>query len=220
MGAQDICLRLNADGIPAPSIARGGAARGWWAETARFILNNPVYVGRAAYGRRKGTGRARVPRSEEEWLTAAVPALVTPEEAEAAHEATAHRRRAHPARKPEDNEHELRGLLICGHCGGQIACRSNPERPRGYRCMRSMPYAAARQHSALCMLPMLRGEWVEATIWKRIAAFLLNPDQLQTGLDAARHEHASATGRRTERLDTIDREVARLRGKLARITSE
>src|SRR5262249_44348862 len=156
------------------------------------IIRNPVYTGRAAYGRRRRLTKTRSQaRPESEWLTTAVPPLVTPQEAQAALDGIARRRRQGVARTPDADPYELRGWLVCGHCGGQIAVRSRTGRPRGYCCVRTFPYAAARQHTARCTLPSLRAEAVEAALWGRVAAILLDPQQLTDGLAAAQAEHAA-----------------------------
>ena len=195
-----------------------GARRGWSNSTILGMLDNPVYVGTAAYGRR-GTTKRQPDRST--WTTAAVPALVTADELRAAKEALAQRksRRARPRYAEGADPYLLRNLLSCGHCGGALACVPNNGR-RYYVCLRAQPARAARDGWALCTLPIAMAEPLEAHTWQRVAEALLDRKHLAAGPASAQSEHAEGDARRCERLETIDREVGRLRGRLQRITAE
>jgi len=219
MGAAEIARRLDAEGVPAPRAAAGGRSGGWWPSAVRGILLNPVYGGRAIYGRRVGKGPRF--RPEDEWLSAQVPALVTPEHLDAALAAMKERRTMRGRRTTREDAHLLRGLLVCGHCGGQLACRAAwQDRPHAYECLRQTPHEARRQHTDRCTLRPLRGAWLEDAIWERVSVILLDREYLTAGLAAARAQHTAEHERRAERLEIIEREVSRLRAKLARITSE
>jgi hypothetical protein len=58
---------------------------------------------------------------------------------------------------------------------------------------------------------------LEGYVWDSICAALLDPDQLQEGLAAARAEHDSADQQRQRRIQTLDRELATLRTRLEKV---
>ena len=62
---------LNDDGIPTHSANR--TKTGWGPPTVMGILDNPVYLGTAAYGRRDGKQK---PQDPSTWLYSESPAIV------------------------------------------------------------------------------------------------------------------------------------------------
>jgi site-specific DNA recombinase len=203
--------RLNAEGIPPPR----GAKAGWSTAALLAILHNPVYLGQAAYGRRDAAWRVR---DTSLWLLSPAPPLVDQATWDAAHEALRRRKQQRPARMADD-PYTLRGLLTCGHCGGPLACQAVYEK-RYYLCLRAQPRRAGLQARPLCPSRSIPAEALEPIAWETVAATLLDPEHLRAGLDASQAEHAEAHQRRQERLETIDREVARLRTRFDRITDE
>jgi DNA invertase Pin-like site-specific DNA recombinase len=110
-----IAIRLNERGLPSP---RSG--RNWISSTLQRILNNPTYMGLAAFGRHDSSGKLRDPST---WVTIPVPALVDQGTWDAAQEAMAERRRRRRSRRTgDDDPYLLREALTCGHCHGGIAC--------------------------------------------------------------------------------------------------
>jgi site-specific DNA recombinase len=233
MALNEVCRGLNADGIRSyfagqtRTLKSGRVIRysgRWTTSTLLGILRNPVYLGTAAYGRRDTYKRWRDP---ETWLTAAVPPLVDRPTWDAAHAALERRKVQRAARKPElEDAFPLRGLLTCGHCGGTLASTLNGsrERPGGsiryYHCVRNQPWRARFQGQPRCELPALLAAPLEADVWQRVSQALLHPEHLQEGLAAAQEEHTAARERRQARLETIDREIERLRTRFDRITDE
>jgi hypothetical protein len=61
---------------------------------------------------------------------------------------------------------------------------------------------------------------LEEQAWTKVSAALLDPGRVREGLAAVQRQHVEATRRRGERLNTIDREIDRLRAKLTRIMNE
>jgi site-specific DNA recombinase len=211
-----LCTRLNAEGIP----TYFGARHGWANSTLLGILHNPVYLGQTAYGRRDTHKRWRETGA---WLASPVTALVDQATWDAAHGALAARKKRRPVRREERQDtYPLRGLLMCAHCGGELACMLNGARShiRYYQCLRNQPYRARLRGQPTCTLPALLAVPLEARLWEQVAARLLDPVQLQAGLAAARVQHSEADERRRVRLETLDREVTRLRARFDRITDE
>ena len=91
---------------------------------------------------------------------------------------------------------------------------------RYYMCLRNKPKWARERGVERCPLPAVPAASLERLAWEEVVATLLDPDKLRTGLAAARAEYAEANGRRAEQLATLEREMAKLRGRLSRILEE
>ncbi|HLH22170.1 MAG TPA: recombinase family protein [Chloroflexota bacterium] len=217
----EVCRRLNAEGVPTyfqGRTRRGKPLSGRWRDsTILGIVQNPVYLGTAAYGRRDTHKQLRPP---DTWLTIAVPALIDRDTWDAAHAAMAQRRDRRPAKRPDlEHVYELRGRLTCGHCGGAVATQINNGH-RYYACLRREAARAAFQGKPRCTLPPVPSALLDAEAWQLTSAALLDKERLAMGLRAAREQHSDADTRQRERLDAVDREIARLRARFDRITDE
>lgn len=209
-----LCAQLNAEGVP----TYFGARHGWGSGTIVGIIENPVYLGMAAYGRRD-TNKKR--RDSAEWLTIAVPALIDRGTWDAVHEAMAQRRTKRGPHRigASDDPYILRNLVTCAHCGGMVACTPNNDR-RYYSCLRVLPSRVKRTGEDRCTLPAAPGIPLEDHVWDRVNEMLMDMENLANGVSEARQLNQEATARTRERLDAVDREVSRLRNRLQRITSE
>ena len=221
----EVCRRLNAEGIPTPGTInltrrkhavqrvredqrkRAPPTGQWIAATIRGMLANPVYTGSAIYLRRSDTP-----------IAAAVPALITPDELEAARAGIQQRRTSQVLRRyaRDDDPYVLRGVLWCPHCGGQLACLPNSG-IRYYACVRAQPHRAKRINKATCSLPAARADSLEVLAWATVAETLLDVDRLREGLAALRAERESASTRVTERIAGVDAEITAQRGRLKNI---
>jgi hypothetical protein len=67
--------------------------------------------------------------------------------------------------------------------------------------------------------PAALAEPLEAHVWQRVGEGLLDPALVAEGLTAAREQNEAAVAR-GERLNTLDREIGRLRVRLERIVAE
>ena len=206
-----ICADLNAEGVPTMFGGR------WGSSTILGFVDNPAYLGTAAYGRRD-TNQKR--RDETEWQTIPVPALIDRRTWDLAKEALESRRCRTPART-RDDAFPLRGLLKCGYCGGTLSClTSGRQRVRYYWCLRALPSTAVAQGRDRCRLPGVLAHALETDVWGRVAATLLDPRHLAIGLATARRENDVAKGRQRARATALDRELERARARLQRITRE
>ena len=214
MSSIQLCANLNAEGVP----TYFRSERGWQVSTIMGIIENPVYLGTAAYGRRD-TNKKR--RDSAEWLTIAVPALVDRDTWDATHEAMKRRRTKRGPHRlgAGEDPYVLRNLITCAHCGGMAACQPNNGR-RYYSCLRTLPSYCERNGVPPCTLPAAPGEALEEHVWKRVTEMLLDIENLAEGVAEAREQNDQATARQRERLEAVDREVGRLRNRLQRITSE
>jgi site-specific DNA recombinase len=226
-----ICDQLNADGVPTLRHDRrpprkGAPKAGWYPATILGILQNPVYLGRAPYGRRAGKEKTPV-ADQSQWIFSEVPAIVTQAEWDAAH-AALDRRRVLRVRRgrtdPDADPYELRSLLTCGHCGGALACeiqRTRDGKPyRYYKCLRSKAHWARAHGRDKCPQADVPAVALEAVAWADVAASLLDPDKLHAGLAAAQADYHTAHRRRGDQLAALDRDIAARRGRLSRILDE
>jgi site-specific DNA recombinase len=231
LSLRTICTQLNAEGVPTlrhdrRPPRRGAPKAGWYPATVLGILQNPVYLGRAPYGRR--AGKAKTPVADEsQWVFSEAPAIVTQVEWDDAHQALDRRRVLRVRRgrtDPEADPYELRSLLTCGHCGGALACeivRNRYDRPyRYYKCLRAKAYWAKAHDRERCPQADVPAPALEAVAWANVADSLLDPDKLHAGLAAAQADYHHAHGRRVDQLAALDRDIAARRGRLSRILDE
>jgi site-specific DNA recombinase len=213
MSAAQLCARLNGEGVP----TYRRSARGWQVSTILGIVENPAYLGTAAYGRRDTNKKWR---ASDEWLTIGVPALVDRDTWDAVHEGLKRRRtKRGPHRLGADDPYILRNLVTCAYCGGMAACTPNNGR-RYYTCLRINPSRVERTREQRCTLPAAPAEALEDHVWQRVTEMLLDIQNLADGIAEARDQHDQATERQRARLDAVDHQVTRLRTRLQRITSE
>ncbi|MDP9114489.1 MAG: recombinase family protein [Acidobacteriota bacterium] len=121
---RSLAFVLNAEGV----LPQRG--RKWATSSLHRILGNETYFGLAYYNRRRrGSDEGRF-RSEQDWISIPVPAIVTRERFEEARRMLAQNstRLAGPHRP-----YMLRGLLRCGHCGRGISGNASHGK-RYYRC--------------------------------------------------------------------------------------
>jgi site-specific DNA recombinase len=217
MSLRAVCDRLNSDGVPTYFTNR--TKTGWGPPTIQGILDNPVYLGTAAYGRRDGKQK---PQDQSTWLYSAAPAIVDRATWDAAHEGL-RRRKVSQRRPPRSLETEasypLRGMLVCGYCGGALQCDINAGY-RYYMCLRSKRYWARRHDREPCPMRSLPSGPLDDLAWRDVVETITDIDRLRAGVQAARAEYHAANGRRRSQLDALDANVARLRGRLDRILDE
>jgi len=193
MSLRQVCRRLRQTGCQ----TRGGATS-WYASTIRGMLDNPAYIGRAAFGRarflpprprlrpirghQKLSPRAtsRVPMPREEWIEIPVPPIVDPAMFAAVRAQLEENRR----RKRERERGQcwlLQGLTVCQRCGyayyGKTAPRSrkyDPMNPlRYYRCTGADGYRF--NGKAVCNNGPVRSDQLEQIVWDQVRALLQEP---------------------------------------------
>jgi len=208
---------LRVDHSPTP--------RAPWSSPAVFrILTNPVYAGRFVYG---GRGRARAETAFASDASAVdVPALVDRDLWQRVQQAICERRKRQRARPDVTSDHfVLRGLLICGECGGGLSAAWNNGSAgrmttRYYQCIRNEPHRARALRKPVCGLKAIRADALEALLWDVVGGTLLDPDKLRLGLAQARKDHTQATTRQADRRAAIQRELERQRGRIRRVLDE
>ena len=208
---REVCRRLKKQRI----LTRTGR-RDWDPATVSGILRNPAYHGQAAFGKtRMGERRARLrpqrgrpesprrpnvsrPRPAAEWISVAVPALISLEVFEAVAEQLNDNRRRYRVRAGGAG-YLLQGLLVCQRCGyacyGQSA--NNGDRVHGYyRCIGKDRRRS--NHQRVCAVPTVSMADMDAAVWKDVSALLANPGCVREEYERRRHEPGSTERERGE----------------------
>lgn len=213
-----IAERLDKLRIPTAALwpGRTGQGRHWSHMTVRRMLRNPLYLGRAQFGKRRYAEPSdelvarrvrlglpverKVRVIADDAIEVTAPALVTRAVYERAGRALGP---STPGRTAKIHYFELaRGLLVCGRCGRNYygIVRSAGARYRFYWC-------AGRHHQVIkderCTSPNFRADRLEDLVWSTVVALLREPGLLESAF-------VSSKGRRSSR-----RETAELEDKLA-----
>ena len=193
MSLRAVCRRLQQMGCQ----TRQGSVH-WHASTIRGMVNNPAYIGRAAFGRARflpprprlrpirghqtpsprASSRVSMPRKD--WIEIPVPAIVDPAVFE-----TAQAQLEENRRRKRERKHSycwlLQGLTVCRCCGyayyGKTAPRSRQYDPLNtlhyYRCTGADGYRFSGQ--AVCNNHPVRGDQLEQLVWDQVRALLEDP---------------------------------------------
>lgn len=216
-----IARGLNADGVLTRFAARTGA--GWSPTTVHSVLNHPVYLGTAPYGRRAGGGL----HDPSTWIYSDAPALIDQATWDAAHAAMGERKHLRDGRTDHTKDaYLLRGVLTCAHCGGALSCdvvSYKSRRVRYYCCLRHRrpaKFLEGEEAHPRCVLPNVPSDPLDQIAWGKVVHTLLDRECLDAGLAAAQEEYQHANGRRAAQLTILDQEISRYRGRLSRILEE
>jgi site-specific DNA recombinase len=234
MSLREVCRRLCQTGYQ----TRGGATS-WYASTIRGMLDNPAYIGRAAFGRARflpprprlrpirghlkpsPRATARVPMPRDEWIEIAVPAIVDPAVFEAVRAQLEENRR----RKRERKRGQcwlLQGLTVCRRCGyayyGKTAPRSRKYDPmnalRYYRCTGADGYRFSGK--AVCNNGPVRSDQLEQVVWDQVRTLLQEPrrvaDEYRRRIAQARDGAAMP-----DEVIRLDRQMTSLRRGIGRL---
>ncbi|MCK5921619.1 MAG: recombinase family protein, partial [Methylococcales bacterium] len=179
-----VVKRLNAQHIQAP---KGGM---WGYTTISRLLCQPAYKGTAYYGRtrqdfsglgqprKQGQGRLQCPRTQarpvEEWIPVAVSPLVTEQLWQQAQ--GQRQMNAQTAKRNSRRTYLLRGLLVCGICGGVLQGRAQNEHIY-YRCPHGGKQRKLNMPQHTCSV---RGDVVEAQVWQALTDLLGQPEQIES----------------------------------------
>jgi site-specific DNA recombinase len=192
----EITRWLGSEGI----VTRTGKER-WDRSTVWGMLRNPAYAGRAAFlktmrleqrarvnrtARQQGKAVSRHamtrPRAEEDWITIAVPPIVSEETF-----ALAARRLEDNRRFASRNTKEpslLMGLVSCQSCGYayyRTSTRTKKRKLYYYRCLGSDDYRY--EHGRICDNRPVRVDYLDDLVWGQVTALLADPLLVQAELD-------------------------------------
>ena len=232
---REVCRRLQKVGC----VTRTGKVR-WDPTTICGMLRNPVYRGTAMFGRtrsmpakprlrpigrrpqppRRASG-SRSATSRDEWIEIPVPALID----EALFEAAQGQLEENRKRKREGRRRPgwlLQGLVVCRRCGyafyGKMARgRMSGQRPADYgyyRCTGTDAHRFGGQ--ATCDNRSVRSDKLEQAVWAEVQAVLKDPARLADEYQRRISEAQTGGGARDD-INTLDRQIARLRSGIERL---
>ena len=194
-----VCRRLHKAGI---ATATGKPI--WSREAVWHVLQNPAYMGQAAYGKthmmprgknsrlRAARGNPTEPRrtkapkpaDRKEWVFVAVPALVDEALFRAVRvQLEENRSRARQGRRRAG--YLLQGLTCCAKCGYAYYGKTLRQLGAGrrmrdffyYRCSGSDGYRFGGE--PICSNAQVQGNILETTVWSEVSKLLMNPERVE-----------------------------------------
>jgi site-specific DNA recombinase len=227
----EVCRRLQGAG----EVTRTGKTV-WDRSAVWGRLKNSAYQGRAAFGKtRQGPRRPRLrtqrgkplhPRqatdtydvAPENWMTIAVPAIVTPEVFAAVQEQLEENRR-HARQSSRGALYLLQGLLQCQHCGyafygRRLSAASRKGKPRAYayyRCLGTDAYRFGGER--ICHNTQVRTDRLERAVWQEVCALLAHPERFA----AEYRRRLRPDGKGPQARTALEAQVSKLRQGLARL---
>jgi site-specific DNA recombinase len=212
------CRRLNRQGIPTPT-----GRRVWNPGTLKRMLDNPAYVGRAAFGRmrtgsltprlrplRGSTGQPKrggtlTPMPKDQWIFIAVPAIVSEELFEAVQEQLVeNRKRCRQSR--QGARHLLQGLLVCQQCQYAFCAKTSSRRGANREMHRDVHYCCTgtiKSHHGgqrVCHNKGIRAEELEEEVWNDVCTLLSDPPRLREEYERRLNPDSAATDAAMDRL--------------------
>lgn len=220
---------LTAEGIP----TRTGKDR-WDRSVIWAMLRNPAYAGRAAFlktgtsdrhpainrqGRLQGRSisrhHAKFERPKEEWITIAVPAIITEDTFELAERRLADNRRFAARNSKEPSL--LMGLAACQGCGYayyRTSTRTAKRKIYYYRCLGSDDYRYPG--GRVCDNKPVRADYLDDLVWGQVSALLADPALVQGELDRRLTEMRAANPATSERA-RLERDLTRATKAIERL---
>jgi site-specific DNA recombinase len=213
-----IARRLNELGIPSQH-------RPYWAVSSVYkVMTNPVYVGRAYYGKfelveprrpkrpgsyRKVLKSSRLRRPQEQWHEVRVTPIIDEKLAVDARTALAEHKAFSP--RSVKREYLLRALVTCGHCGLRMTAAY------GHSDAREYLYYSCRGHKPLvqtcrtirCKAPSIRAERLDHLVWTGLVEWLRSPQMLREEVAAwkAARQSKSELARQRARLQKTCKQI-------------
>jgi site-specific DNA recombinase len=187
-----VAKRLSDDQIPTPT----GKPR-WNVASIRGILRSQTYVGLACTGRTQcvparrrksallpvGAGQSQRPAPAEEWITIAVPAIVSQETFELA-QARLDQNKQMARRNNTAHDYLLRGLVSCGGC--KLACLGRSLHPGyDYYVCRGRTDALRAANCERCTTRYIPASALDELVWQDLCQLLAEPSLIAHELERA-----------------------------------
>jgi site-specific DNA recombinase len=228
----EVCRRLHEAGIPTAT-----GKRIWSREAVWHVLQNPAYMGHAAYGKthmmprgkksrlRAARGHPTQPRRSnapkpvdpKEWVLVGVPALVDEALFRAAQaQLEENRSRARQGRRRPG--YLLQGLTCCAKCGYAYYGKTLRQLGAGrqmrdflyYRCSGSDGYRFGGER--ICSNPQIQGNILETTVWSEVSKLLMNPQSVEL-----EYQDRTKNGALLNNLETLRSQKAKLEHAVERL---
>ena len=223
-----IARLLNEHAIP--TCKRRGR---WERSTVWGMLRNPAYKGQACFGKTTLAPRQRITRPirmrggiaprnsasherpREDWITIAVPPIVSEETFALAQERLEANKTHAPRRTITPSV--VQGLVSCAKCGYALyrtSTRSSARVIHYYRCLGSDAWR--RLSGSVCNNRPVRQDLLDEVVWTEIVRLLEDPQLIQNELDRrlAAAREADPTKRREE---ALRRDLVRIRKSIDRL---
>jgi len=228
----EVCRRLHKAGTPTAT-----GKRIWSREAVWHVLQNPAYMGQAAYGKthmmprgkksrlRAARGHPTQPRRSnapkptdpKEWEFVTVPPLIDEALFRAAHvQLEENRSRARQGRRRPG--YLLQGLTCCAKCGYAYYGKTLRQRGAGrqmrdflyYRCSGSDGYRFGGE--PICSNRQIQGNILEMTVWSEISKLLTDPQRVEL-----EHHDRTENGTLLDNLETLRSQKAKLEHAIERL---
>lgn len=174
----------------------------WDRSTVWGILQNPAYIGRAAFGKTQARDRlpriraqrhsTEVPRKgystvrtdPSQWVEISVPAIVSEGLFQSVQEQLAENRKARQRR--HGAVYLLQGLTVCGHChyayyGKKVSKAAGKGQRRDYayyRCIGTDAYRFGGER--ICDNQQIRTDRLDELVWQHVVELLAHPGRLKS----------------------------------------
>jgi site-specific DNA recombinase len=206
----------------------------WDRATIWGMLKNPAYKGQAAFGKTRSgplAPRLRAQRNgslhprravstsdvqPEEWISIAIPALVSEELFASVEEQLAENlKRARQQQRGA--RYLLQGLVVCAQCqyayyGKPVSIKAAKGRPRDYayyRCIGTDAYRFGGER--VCSNTQVRTDMLDTTVWQEVCDLLANPERLRAEYERRLEQPQETAG------DEVEAQLSKLRGSLTRL---
>jgi len=228
----EVCRRLHKTGTPT---ATGKSV--WSREAVWHVLQNPAYMGKAAYGKthmmprgkksrlRAARGHPTQPRRSnapkpadlKEWVFVSVPAIVDEALFRAAHaQLEENRSRARQGRRRPG--YLLQGLTCCAKCGYAYYGKTLRQVGAGrqlrdflyYRCSGSDGYRFGGER--ICSNSQVQGNILERAVWSEVSKLLMNPQSIEL-----EHQDRTKNSAFLDNLETLRSQKAKLEHAVERL---
>ncbi|MBI3907118.1 MAG: recombinase family protein [Pseudomonas fluorescens] len=193
----EVVRRLAATGIATAS------GKPYWDRSVVWgILQNPAYMGRAAFGKtqsrdclprvRAQRHSADVPKNSystvrtdpSHWIEISVPAIVSEALFQSVQEQLAENRRA-ARQRSHGAVYLLQGLTVCGHCRyayygkkvSKAAAKGHHRHYAYYRCIGTDAYRFGGER--VCDNQQIRTDRLDDLVWQQVVALLAHPGRLK-----------------------------------------
>jgi site-specific DNA recombinase len=205
----------------------------WKRSTVWGMLKNPAYKGTACYGKTEKAERQKITRPlrqkggllpryhsrrtrpKEEWIEIPVPAIVSAETFEYAHELLERNRQL--SRRNTKEPTLLQGLLVCRECGYSLCKVSSPTTKRRlyyYRCLGSDNHRF--DNGRVCKSRPIRQDYLDELVWEHVIGLLEDPVLIGEEIER-RHQEALNSKSTQRRRDTLLKEVTHVKNGMSKL---